>query len=529
MVSEDVSAMFQRKLSLKYGDPGMFTIPWTLGDTIIERAILDLRASINVIPYSLYKSMKLEMEHDKHAAPILLGRPFLKTTCTKIDVSSGSSTMESDGQVVMFNIYNSMKYPLDVHSLNFIDIIEPCVQDVFNISGVDDVQMVIENSIEKDGVDIALSTKLQEVAAELSLYERNPISYEKAPLTLPTEKLLPSIVQAQKVDLKPLPEHLKYVFLGDGDTMPVIISSTLTKEQEGKLVKVLDEHKTAIGWTIADIKGISPSTCMHRILIEVDAKPVGMIYPIYDSKWVRPTQLVPKKSGVTVVENADGVLVPTRKQNGWRVFIDYRRLNVVIRKDHFPLPFIDQMLERLAGKAFYCFLDGYSGYFQIAISHEDQDKTTFTCPFGTFAYRFMPFGLCNTPDTFQRCIVSIFSEYVEKFIEVLMDDFTVHGESFDDCLAHLSLVLKRCVDTNLVLNSEKCHFMVEQGIVLGHVVSSRGIEVDKLKVDTIQSLPYPYTVHEVRSFLGHAGFYRWFIKDFSKIASPLCKLMQKES
>ncbi|XP_074266338.1 uncharacterized protein LOC141588813 [Silene latifolia] len=132
-VSEHFSAMFQRKLPPKCGDPGMFTIPCTLGDTRIERVVLDLGASINVIPYSLYKSMKLEMEHDKHAAPILLGRPFLKTASTKIDVSSGSLTMESDGQVVKFNIYDSMKYPLDVHSLNFIDIIEPCVQDVFNI------------------------------------------------------------------------------------------------------------------------------------------------------------------------------------------------------------------------------------------------------------------------------------------------------------------------------------------------------------------------------------------------------------
>ena len=153
---------------------------------------------------------------------------------------------------------------------------------------------------------------------------------------------------------------------------------------------------------------------------------------------------------------------------------------------------------------------------------------TFTCPFGTFAYRRMPFGLCNAPATFQRCMVSIFSDYIEHIIEVFMDDFTVSGDSFDNCLHNLTLVLQRCIETNLVLNSEKCHFMVEKGIVLGHVVSSRGIEVDKVKVDTIQSLPYPTSVREVRSFLGHAGFYRRFIKDFSKIALPLCKLLQKD-
>ncbi|CAN6544149.1 unnamed protein product [Malus baccata var. baccata] len=186
------------------------------------------------------------------------------------------------------------------------------------------------------------------------------------------------------------------------------------------------------------------------------------------------------------------------------------------------------MLERLAGYAFYCFLDGYSGYNQIVISPEDQEKTTFTCPFGTFAYRRMPFGLCNAPTTFQRCMMSIFSDHVEKIIEVFMDDFSVFGDSFDGCLHNLSVILKRCVETNLVLNWEKCHFMVKQGIVVGHIISEKGIEVDKSKIDLVRHLPSPTSVREVRSFLGHAGFYRRFIKDFSKIAQPLCRLLQKE-
>jgi hypothetical protein len=150
------------------------------------------------------------------------------------------------------------------------------------------------------------------------------------------------------------------------------------------------------------------------------------------------------------------------------------------------------MLERLAGKSFYCFLDGYSGYNQIVINHEDQEKTTFTCPFGIYAYRRMPFGLCNAPATFQRCMMSIFSDYVERIIEVFMDDFMIYGDSFDKCLENLSLILKRCIEINLVLNYEKCYFMVEQGIILGHVVSSRGLEVDQAKIDVISSLLYPH-------------------------------------
>lgn len=217
--------------------------------------------------------------------------------------------------------------------------------------------------------------------------------------------------------------------------------------------------------------------------------------------------------------------VPT----GWRVCIDYRKLNAVTRKDHFPLPFLDPILERIAGHEYYCFLDGYSGYNQIEIAPEDQEKTTFTCPFGTFAYRWMPFGLCNAPATFQRCMLSIFSDMVERFLEVFMDDFSVFGDSFQDCLSNLTKVLSRCEEKNLVLNWEKCHFMVRQGIVLGHIVSSKGLEVDKAKIDLISNLPTPKTVRDVRSFLGHAGFYRRFIKDFSVISRPLCNLLLKEA
>ncbi|KAL9372531.1 hypothetical protein Peur_034775 [Populus x canadensis] len=400
---------------------------------------------------------------------------------------------------------------------------------------------------------ICVPQNVHESALALQSLQTVPHGNVFVDLVLSHKKLLPSILQAPELELKPLPDNLKYVFIGDNNTLPVIIASGLTNTQEEKLVKLLCDHKTAIGWTLADIKGISPSMCMHHILLEDNVKPTremqrrlnppmmevvkaeilklldaGVIYPITDSKWVAPIHVVPKKTGITLVKNKNDELIPTRISSGWRMCVDYRKLNLATRKDHFPLPFMDQMLERLAGKSFYCFLDGYSGYNQIVINPEDQEKTTFTCPFGTYAYRRMPFGLCNAPATFQRCMMSIFSDYVERIIEVFMDDFTVYGDSFDKCLENLSLILKRCIETNLVLNYEKCYFMVEQGIVLGHVVSSRGLEVDKAKIDVISSLPYPSCVREIRSFLGHAGFYRRFIKDFSKITAPLCKLLAKE-
>ncbi|GJW66363.1 reverse transcriptase domain-containing protein [Tanacetum coccineum] len=168
-----------------------------------------------------------------------------------------------------------------------------------------------------------------------------------------------------------------------------------------------------------------------------------MIYPISDNPWVSPVHCVPKKGGITVVANEENELIPTRLVTGWRVCIDYRKLNEPTRKDDFPLPFMDQMLERLAGNEFYCFLDRFLGYFQILIDSQDQEKTTFTCPYGTFAYSRMPFGLCNAPSTFQRCMMAIFHDMIEKTMEVFMDDFLVLGDSFDSYLSNLEKMQKR--------------------------------------------------------------------------------------
>ncbi|KAM2137806.1 hypothetical protein ACFX1Q_009939 [Malus domestica] len=598
-VSENVSAVLQRKLPPKCKDPGSFTIPCVIGNTKFEHAMLDLGASINVMPYSIYASMNLgelkndgviiqladrsnaypkgvledvlvqvdnlifpadfyvlEMEDSPNVTPlpILLGRPFMKTARTKIDVFKGTLTMEFDGEIINFNISEAMKFPKDDHSCFSIDILDEFAQDYLDMLEDDSLETTIAQGFgTKPNMAVPNDEHAELVAALESLPKHHGKPSNPIPIPVSTNTLLPSVIQAPVLELKPLPDHLKYAFLGEEETLPIIVSSSLTALEEEKLIRVLKEHKTAIGWTLADIKGISPTTCMHRIFLEEGAKPTreaqrrlnppmmevvkkeiiklldcGVIYPISDSRWVSPVQVVPKKSGVTVVKNAEDELVPTRIQTGWRVCIDYRKLNNTTRKDHFPLPFIDQMLERLAGHSFYCFLDGYSGYNQIVIAPEDQEKTTFTCPFGTFAYRRMPFGLCNAPATFQRCMVSIFSDFIEKIIEVFMDDFSVFGDSFDGCLENLTLILKRCMETNLVLNWEKCHFMVKQGIVLGHIVSARGIEVDKSKIDLVRYLPSPTSGREVRSFLGHAGFYRRFIKDFSKISTPLCRLLQKD-
>ncbi|GJR64902.1 reverse transcriptase domain-containing protein [Tanacetum coccineum] len=286
------------------------------------------------------------------------------------------------------------------------------------------------------------------------------------------------------------------------------------------------EEKSSIEET-SGIRSLLGKSLTSRVLKLLDA---GMIYPISDSPWVSPVHCVPKKGGITIVANEENELILTRLVTGWRVCIDYRKLNEATRKDHFPLPFMDQMIERLAGNEFYCFLDGFSGYFQIPIDPQDQEKTTFTCPYGLLRINVAAFGLCLLLSRlFQRCMMAIFHDMIEKTMEVFMDDFLVFGDSFDSCLSNLEKMLKWCEDTNLVLNWEKCHFMCREGIVLGHKISKSGIEVDRAKVDVIAKLPHPTTVKGVRSFLGHAGFYRRFIQDFSKIARPMTHLLEKET
>nr|GEV33216.1 reverse transcriptase domain-containing protein [Tanacetum cinerariifolium] len=293
-----------------------------------------------------------------------------------------------------------------------------------------------------------------------------------------------SIDEPPEVELKDLPPYLEYAFLEGDDKLPVIIAKYLSVEEKTTLITVLKSHKRAIAWKLSDIKGIDLEFCTHKILMEEDFEP-----PVQHQRRVDPKIH-------DVIKNEEAT-----------------------RKDHFPLPFMEQMLERLARNRFYCFLDGFSGYFQIPIDLKDQEKTTFTCPYRMFAYCRMPFGFCNAPGTFQMCMMAIFHDMIEKTTEVFMDDFSVFENSFQTYLSHLEKMLKRCEDTNLCLNWEKSHFMVKEGIVLSHKISKNGIDVDKAKVDVIADLPHLTTVKGIRSFLGHAGFYRRKPLTFSWLAT----------
>ncbi|KAJ9552364.1 hypothetical protein OSB04_016409 [Centaurea solstitialis] len=428
-LTEGYEALMTKNIPPKLKDPGCFTIPCAIGGKTIGKALCDLGASINLMPLSVFNSLSigdvrptsvtilladktiaypkgkiedilvqvdkfifpadfiiLDFEADKDI-PILLGRPFLATARTLIDVQKGELTMRLLDQEITFNMFNSMKYPSGMEDCCALNDIESLCHE----EGIEEACKLEEENTEE--LDLTDETVPMETAAFEILDNTEGKSFT------------PSIVSPPDLELKQLPSHLKYAFLGEQNKLPVIISSTLELHQEKKLVELLKLHTKAIGWTIADLKGISPSICQHKIILEekdfTSVEPqrrlnpvmkevvkkeilkwldAGIIFPIAGSSWVSPVQCVPKKGGFTVVKNEKNELIPTRLVSGWRICMDYRRLNKATQKDHFPLPFIDQMLDRLAGKEYYCFLDGYSGYNQITLatggpSEQPSDET----------------------------------------------------------------------------------------------------------------------------------------------------------
>nr|GEV42958.1 reverse transcriptase domain-containing protein [Tanacetum cinerariifolium] len=528
LLNEHCSAVLLKKLPEKLGDPGKVA-----EDVFVKVGMFHFPADFVVVDFDADPRV-----------PLILERSFLKTGRALIDIFEGELTLRIGKEAITFNLDQTSRY-----SANYNDM---------TAKRIDVIDMACEEYSEIDFL-------LKEVDAFLAL-EDDPTSpkvdqsyFDPEEYILLLEAFLnddPSLPPPNQGNYLPqdLPPHLECVFLEGDDKLPIIIEKDLSDEEKTALITVLKSHKRAITWRLSDIKGINPEFYTHKILMKDDFEPAvqhqrrvnpkihdvikkevlklldaGLIYPISDSPLVSPVYYVTKKGSFTVVENEENELIPTRLDTGWRVCIDYRKMNEATRKDHFLLPFMDQIPERLAGNEYYCFLDGFSGNFQIPIDPKDQEKTKFTCPYRTFAYHRKPFGLCNAPCTFQRCMLAIFHDMIEKTMEVFMDDFSVFGNSFQTCLSHLEKMLKRCEDTNLCLNWEKSHFMVKEGIVLGYKISKNEIEVDKAKVEVIAKLTHPTTVKGIRSFLGHAGFYRRFIQDFSKIARPMTRLLEKDT
>ncbi|GKA32231.1 reverse transcriptase domain-containing protein [Tanacetum coccineum] len=513
-LNENCSAVLLKKLPEKLGDPGKFLIPCDFPELDECLALADLGASINIMPLSVWKQLSLpeltstrmtleladrSVAHPKGVAedvfmkvgkfyfltdfvavdydvdprvPLILGRPFLRMARALIDVYGEELTLRVDDEAITFKVGQTSRYSRSYETVNQVNVIdvacEEYAQEVLGFldSSTSGNPTPLDPTIASSSLSFTPFEGGDFILEEIETFLCTPeelsnldddyydtegdILYlekllnEDSSSTLPPMKNVdlkqvdvtmtkPSIEEPPKLELKGLPSHLEYAFLEGTDKLPVIISKELKDEEKASLLKIFKSHKQAIAWKIFDIKGIDPSFSTHKILMKDDFKPAvqhqrrvnpkihvvikkeviklldaGLIYHISDSPWVSPVHCVPKKGDMTVVENEDNELIPT------------------------------------------------------------------------------------------RCMMAIFHDMIEETMEVFMEDFSIFKDFFSSCLSYLDKMLKRCEDTNLVLNWEKCHFMVKEGIVLGHKISKSGIEVDKAKVDVIAKLPHPTSVKDAK-------------------------------
>nr|GEY13250.1 reverse transcriptase domain-containing protein [Tanacetum cinerariifolium] len=371
--------------------------------------------------------------------PLILGRCFLKTGRALIDVHKGELTLRISNEAITYNLDQTSRYSANYNKMTANKIVVICEMYSQEVLGFLDTTASGNPTPYDDPIVSITSPTLtpfgdsdfllfEEADAFLGLEddpnlpEFNPFYYDPEGNIL----LLEAILNSEP--LHPLPNHEQYLSLYKKEL----------KLCEAKTVKFSVDEPPEV-----ELKDLPPH--LEYTFLEGDNKlPVIIAKELGDED----------KSAL--IKNEENELIPTRLVTGWRVCIDYRKLNEATRKDHFPLPFMDQMLKRLAGNEYYCFLDGFS-----------------------------------------RCMLAIFHDMVEKTMEVFMDDCLIFGNSFENCLSRLDKMLQRCEDTNLSLNWEKSHFMVKEGIVLDHKISKNRIEVDKAKVDVITKLPHPTTVKEV--------------------------------
>ncbi|GJU10691.1 reverse transcriptase domain-containing protein [Tanacetum coccineum] len=414
-LNERCSAVLVNQIPLKEKDPGSFTIPCITGKIGIDKTLADLGASINKFIFPI-DFVVLDMEEDNKIL-IILGRPFLATAHAMIDVFNKKISFEVGNETITFDIEKSMKFstPEDDTCL-LIDIVDVAV--------LDHVQEILSSTPLDSFLFEPVINYQQRNIVNLWGDKNDEFEHEESGLSSKKDGWEPN------------------------DFIKPTLFATSTSETEAQLPKLKelsshleyaflnDNHEFSV--IISSLLSYQEKESLLQAKI-VKLPDVGLIYAISDSPWVSPIHVVPKKEGMTVITNENNELVLTRIVIGWR--------------------------------------DGFSGYFPIPLALEDQEKTTFTCPYGTFSYRRMLFGLCNAPATFQRCMMAIFHDMCKDFMEVFMDDFFVF---------------------------------------------------DKENIDIIAKLPYPTNVKGVRSFLGHAGFYRRFIKDFSKITRPMTRLLMKD-
>lgn len=478
--------------------------------------------------------------------PILLGRPWLYLAKAKDDWGKGTLTIGKGSQKTSLPMYppiyrgetqeedTNVTFDNSYDSDSEGEMYEPVKHVASNPTsytrlGPGEYFTPLEDPNDSDDAILAW----QQSVCNISVQDGSELEPECESDSKELEELL---MDDDPTPLKmgTLKTAYKEMNLGtEEDPKNINVYEGLTPEEFTMWYQFFKSNKSAFAWTYKDLKGVPPKICEHQIILEDNAKPVqqrpyrlnpkysalvhkeikkllecGFIYPIPYSEWVSPIVIVPKKNGKI------------------RICQDYRKLNNVTKKDHFPLPFTDTLLDIVAGHEMYSLMDGFSGYNQIGISKAHQLLTAFITDEGVYAHNKMPFGLCNAPATYQRLVITVFMEYLHKFMESFLDDFCVFSSKAKhaDCLEKC---FQKCHEYGISLNAAKSQFLVPYGKLLGHIVSVQGMATDPYKVAAIANLPIPNTVSEVKGFLGHAGYYRRYIYKYATIALPLTQLLKK--
>jgi hypothetical protein len=392
--------------------------------------------------------MVLQPKANLGGYPLILGRPWLATADAYIGCRSGNMTISHGNSTKELTLYPPAKPSPDLENSPWAeDSDEEPAQPLLTLDQASTFKQATEDDL------ICTCLAHPHIASHPTLEHILGEKFQEVYSPIEPTQILDELVPIEAT----LGNQSLAVEIHPGKTLN--INAKLDSSQQKKLIEILRKHSSAFAWDYTDMKGIHPNLCTHHIYLKEDSRPirqpqrrmnpalkdivkgelqklldVNFIYPISDSKWVSPLVIVSKKNGK------------------WRICVDYRELNKVTLKDYFPLPFIDQVLDTLAGKKYFSFLDGFSGYNQIQITPTDQEKTTFTCPWGTYAYRVLPFGLCNAPATFQRAVLGIFSDLTNDCVEIYMDDFIVYRDNFQEAVENLEKVLIRCQETNLSLS-----------------------------------------------------------------------------
>ena len=353
----------------------------------------------------------------------------------------------------------------------------------------------------------------------------------------PLEDIFDSNDVPRKPKMQPLNASIEDCDIGTVEKPKIIkLSASLPPDQKPKYIDLFKVFQDVFAWGYEDLKSYDTSVIQHTIPLKPNQKPflqkLRRINPILLPSIEKELQKMFKAGIIAPIRFSDWIsnLVPTRKKTGEiRLCVDLRNLNQVSLKDNYPLPKMDHILQRVVGASRISLLDGFSGFNQILVHPDDQDKTTFTTPWGTFKYVKIPFGLKNAGPTFQRAMDIAFAKEIHDFLVIYLDDLTPFSKSDQEHLKHLRQIFLTCRKYGISLNPKKSLFGLEEGNLLGHIISKDGIRIDPDRIQAILQMPHPRNIKELQAFLGKINFLRRFIPNLAELIRLLNNMLKRDS